>query len=237
MEKPTHRKSAIKGPVPEGGSDMIDPGESRLVEMARAGDQDAFGQLYQRSLPQIRAVGCEIFRGPGSELDLEDFCSDVCLLGLKYVNSFRGDCRFSTWIVRVAKHRSLAILQRRGQLKNGDGRLVYRGPEMPDERWENQCFAAKDRRLEAAAARSEVHRLIEVISPQYRELVRLHHLEGFTETEISRETGISVSAVRGRLSRAMVQLRKKVEKDADRNTLKICLTIQRDILREGEFSE
>ena len=46
---------------------MIDPGESRLVEMARAGDQDAFGQLYQRSLPQIRAVGCEIFRGPGSD--------------------------------------------------------------------------------------------------------------------------------------------------------------------------
>ena len=108
---------------------------------------------------------------------------------------------------------------------------------MPDEQWENQCFAAKDRRLEAATARSEVHRLIEIISPQYRELVQLHHLEGFTETEIAARTGLSVAAVRGRLSRAMVQLRKKVEKGANRNALKICLTIQSDILREGEFSE
>ena len=216
---------------------MIDPGESQLVEMARAGDQDAFGQLYQRSLPQIRAVGCEIFRGPGSESDLEDFCSDVWLLGLKYLGSFRGDCMFTTWIVRVAKNKAFAILQRRGQPKNGDDRLVYQGPEMPDEQWESECFPAKDRRLEAATARRDVGRLIEIISPQHRELVRLRHLDGFTETEIAARTGLSVAAVRSRLSRAMVQLRKKVEKGANRNARKICLTIQSEILREGEFSE
>ena len=128
-------------------------------------------------------------------------------------------------------------LKRRRQPKNGDERLVYQSPEMPDGQWENQYFAAKDRRLEAVPARSEVHRLIDIISPQYRELVRLHHLQGFTETEIATETGLSVSAVRGRLSRAMVQLRKKVEKGANRNALRICLTIQSDIVREGEFSE
>ena len=97
------------------GNEFSNPGESRLVEMARAGDQDAFGQLYQRSLPQIRAVGCEIFRGPGSESDLEDFCSDVWLLGLKYLGSFRGDCRFTTWIVRVAKNKAFAILREEGK--------------------------------------------------------------------------------------------------------------------------
>src|ERR1700679_4129239 len=132
--------------------------------MARAGDQDAFGQLYQRSLRQIRAVGCEIFRGPGSESDLEDFCSDVCLLGLKYLGSFRGDCSFTTWIVQVAKHKALAILQRRRQSKNGDGRLVYQSPEMPDEQWENQCFAAKQR--DTAAAKFDIERLVRVLSPQ-----------------------------------------------------------------------
>ena len=219
------------------GNEFSNPRARRLVDLARAGDQDAFGQLYQQSLPQIRAVGCAIFRGTGSESDLEDFSSDVCLLGLKYLGSFRGDCSFTTWIVQVARHKALAVLQRRGQLKNGDRRLVYQGPEIPDEQWENQYFAANDRRLEAVPARSEVHRLIEIISPQYRELVQLHHLEGYTETEIAERTGLSVSAVRGRLSRAMVQLRKKVEKSANRNALKISLTIQSEILREGEFSE
>jgi RNA polymerase sigma-70 factor, ECF subfamily len=217
---------------------VIDPGESQLVEMARAGDQDAFGQLYQQSLPRIKAVGCEILRGPGSEPGLEDFCSDVWMLGLKYVNSFRGECSFTTWIVRVAKHKALAILQRRRQPKNGDGRLVYQRPEMSEEQWERECCRhAEDKRLEAATARRDVVRLMEIISPQHRELVRLHHLDGFTETEIAERTGLSVSAVRGRLSRAMVQLRKKVEKGANRNAPKISLTIQGIILREGESSE
>jgi len=206
--------------------------------MARAGDQDAFGQLYRKSRSQIRAVGCEIFRGPGLEADLEDFCSDVWMLGLKYVNSFRGECSFTTWIVRVAKHKALAILQRRGQSKNGDGWLVYQSPEMPDEQWERECCRhAEDKRLEAATARRDVVRLMEIISPQHRELVRLHHLDGFTETEIAARTGLSVAAVRGRISRAMVQLRKKVEKGANRNAPKISLTIQGVILREGETSE
>jgi RNA polymerase sigma-70 factor (ECF subfamily) len=216
---------------------VIDPCERRLVEMALAGDQDAFGQLYQRSLPQIKDVWYDISRNVGSEHDIDDFCQSVWLLALKIFNSFREDGSFTAWIVQIAVHRGLAILKRRGQPMNGDGRLVYQSPEMPDEQWENQCFAAKDRRQEAAAARSEVHRLIDIISPQYRELVQLHHLEGYTETEIANETGLSVSAVRGRLSRAMVQLRKKVEKGANRNALKISLTIQGIILREGESSE
>ena len=47
------------------------------------------------------------------EENVEDFCSDVWLLALKYLGSFRGDCMFSTWIIRIAIHKALAILQRR----------------------------------------------------------------------------------------------------------------------------
>jgi RNA polymerase sigma-70 factor, ECF subfamily len=216
---------------------MTDPGEKQLVDLARAGDQDAFAGLYKQSRPQIEAVGREIFRGPGSRSDLEDFCSDVWMLGLRYLSGFRGDCAFSTWILRIAKHRSLAILQRRAQPKNGDDWLVYQGYDTSDEQWESECSAGEDRRLEAAAAKSEVDRLMKIISPQYRELVQLHHMEGFTETEIAKKTGLSVSAIRARLSRAMAQLRKKVEKDANRNAHKISLTVQRVILREGGSSE
>jgi RNA polymerase sigma-70 factor, ECF subfamily len=186
--------------------------ESELVDLARAGDQDAFGELYRDGLPQIRAVGCEVFRGAGHEADLDDFCSDVWLLALKYLSSFRGHCKFSTWIVRIAKHRAIAIMQRRAQQKNGDDRLVYQGRDMSDEEWEQECSASEDRRLDAAAAKSDVVELMQFLRPEHREMVRLYHLDGFSETEIARKTGLSVQAVRGRLSRAMVQLRKKLKK-------------------------
>ena len=203
---------------------MIDQGQSRLVDLARAGDQDAFGELYRDGLPQIKAVGCEVFRGAGHEVDLEDFCSDVWLLALKYLSSFRGDCKFSTWIVRIARHRAIAIMQRRAQQKNGDQRLVYQGRDMSDEEWEQECSAEEDRRLDAAAAKSDVVELMRCLHPGHRELVQLYHLDGLTESEIAGRKGLSVHAVRGRLSRAMVQLRKKVEKGANRNGTEISLT-------------
>ena len=216
---------------------MTDPGEKQLVDLARTGDQDAFAELFRQSRPQIKAVGREIFRSPGSEAELEDFCSDVYLLGLRYLSSFRGECLFSTWIVQIAKHRASAILQRRSQPKNGDGQLVYQGRDMSDEEWEQECSAGEDRRMDAAAAKSDVVQLMDRLRPKYRELVRLYHMEGFTESEIAGREGLSVHAVRGRLSRAMVHLRKKVEKGANRNGTEISLTIQKPIFQEGDASE
>jgi RNA polymerase sigma-70 factor, ECF subfamily len=197
---------------------MTDPGEKQLVDLARAGDQDAFTELFLESRSQIEAVGREILRSRGLEADLEDFCSDVWLLALKYLGSFRGDCMFSTWIVQIARHRVLAILQRRAQPKNGDRRLVYQRCETADEQWEKECSAAEDRRLVAATASTDIGRLMETLSPEYRELVRLRHLDGLTTTEIASRKGLSIVVVRGRLSRAMVQLRKKVEKGACTST-------------------
>jgi RNA polymerase sigma factor (sigma-70 family) len=78
--------------------------------------------------------------------------------------------------------------------------------------------------LEAVAARSDVADLIQILRPGQRQLVQLYHLDGFSESEIASRTGLSVYAVRGRLSRAMVQLRKKVEKCADRNGTEFSLT-------------
>jgi RNA polymerase sigma factor (sigma-70 family) len=136
----------------------------------------------------------------------------VWILGLKYLGSFRGECKFSTWIVQIARHKALAIQQRRTQLKNGDGRLAYRGCETSDEQWEGECSAAEDKRLVATTASTDIGRLMETLSPEHREFVQLHHIEGLTESEIASRKGLSIVVVRGRLSRAMVHLRKKVEK-------------------------
>ena len=152
---------------------LVNPGTSHLVDLALAGDQEAFAELYLDSLPRIRAVGWELLRGPGSESDVEDFCSDVYLLALKYLGSFRGECKFSTWIVRIARHKALAMLQRRAQQKNGDNQLVSQGCETSDEQWESECSVAEDRRLSAATAANDIDRLMETLSPEYRELVQL----------------------------------------------------------------
>ena len=203
---------------------MTDREEKRLVDLAGAGDQDALAELFHASRSQIDAVGSGIFRGPDAKQSLEDFRGDVWLLALKYLGSFRGESKFSTWILQIARHKALAIVTQRAQPKNGDAWLVQQGPETSDEQWESQCSAVDDRRLRAATASTDVNRLMETLSPQNRMLVQLHHLDGFTETEIAAKMGLSIPAVRVRLSRVLVQLRKKVEKGAYRNGTDFSLT-------------
>jgi RNA polymerase sigma-70 factor (ECF subfamily) len=192
--------------------------EADLTAAARAGNQDALADLFRESRPQIEAVGSEVFRGPGSKENLEDFCSDVWLLAIRFLGNFRADCSFTTWIVKIARHRALAILTKRAQPKNGDRRLVYQSCETSDQQWENEYSAAEDGRLGAATASMDIERLLETLCPGQRELVQLHHLDGLTETEIADRTGLTVRVVRGRLWRVMVELRKKVEKGAYRNS-------------------
>ena len=102
--------------------------------------------------------------------------------------------------------------------------LFTRAVKTSDEQWESECSAAEDRRLGAATATTDIGRLMETLSPEHRELVQLHHLDGLTESEIARRKGLSIVVVRGRLSRAMVQLRKKSSKGAYRNGTEFSLT-------------
>ena len=56
----------------------------------------------------------------------------------------------------------------------------------------------------------EVYRAIEMLPPDYREAVVLHHLEGFTVRELAEVTGCSVGTAAARLSRARALMRERL---------------------------
>lgn len=59
--------------------------------------------------------------------------------------------------------------------------------------------------------RSLVMLAVFALPPQYREIVRLHYLEGRSLSQIEKEQGISVSTARMRLYRARLRLAKKLK--------------------------
>src|SRR5262249_25594300 len=86
------------------GDDM----ETDLVSLARAGDQEAYGELvapYQRELQ----VHC--YRILGSLQDAEDVLQETLLSAWRGLGDFEGRSSVRTWLYRIATNRSLDALR------------------------------------------------------------------------------------------------------------------------------
>jgi RNA polymerase sigma-70 factor, ECF subfamily len=133
----------------------------------------------------------------------EDVAQIVMLKVSEGLRGFRGEASLSTWIYRVATNAAL-------------DRLRARGPEAAqDTRPEDDAEVPADAQApstEATAIRAEmsacIRAFVEALPENYRTVMVLAEIEGFTNAEIAEILGIGVGAVKIRLHRARAALRK-----------------------------
>lgn len=126
--------------------------------------------------------------------DAEDAVQDVFT---KYMNTsprFTDDEHERAWLVRVTVNRCHDML-RRGKVREHDS--LDDISEIPDEE-ENS---------------SGVLQAVFALPEKYKTAITLHYLEGFSVEEISSMLGISLSAVKMRLSRGREILKDLLDKE------------------------
>ena len=98
------------GPDPQGSSGRVDPGhqaglDSRivaLVELAKAGDSEAFGQLYEHYVGQVYRY---LYYRVGSVSLAEDLTSETFLRALRRLDSFTWQGKdFGAWLTTIARN-------------------------------------------------------------------------------------------------------------------------------------
>ena len=147
----------------------------------------------------VRSVALKYVR---NEADAEDVTQDAMLLAHRYRDSFRGDSRYSTWLYRVTATAALMFLRKQRRLArelpsshatDDDGTpLLERRASESDVRAEVIARAELDHIAEAVAA----------LGAKYPVVFWKRYGEGRTETEIAKELGISVAAVKTRAFRS-----------------------------------
>jgi RNA polymerase sigma factor (sigma-70 family) len=75
-----------------------------LVDLARAGDEEAFRQLLE---PYRRELEVHCYRMLGSFTDAEDAMQEVLLAAWQGMNGFEGRSSIRTWLYRIATTRCL----------------------------------------------------------------------------------------------------------------------------------
>jgi RNA polymerase sigma-70 factor (ECF subfamily) len=175
---------------------------------AYASSQEGSMQTPERSeadLDRTRAYVRSIaMKYVHNEQDADDVTQDAMLLAHRYRHAFRGDSRYSTWLYRVTATAALMFLRKQRRLSR---EIPASGAGATDEDstpWLERVAAPTDLRAEVIA-RADLGLVAEAVAKlgaKYPAVFWKRYGEGRTETEIAKELGVSVAAVKTRAFRA-----------------------------------
>jgi RNA polymerase sigma-70 factor, ECF subfamily len=184
--------------------DPTEMSEAALVSMAKLGDSDAFVELSKLHSDRILRTTYRITR---NWHDAEDALQDAMLRAFSHLKDFQEKSSFATWLTRIAINSALMVLRK----KRGCYETPFDGvDDFGDnyERWEVKSPAENPESRLARKEREELLRHAILRLPQVlREVIELQQAGGYRAREIAQALGISVPAVKSRLSRARLTLR------------------------------
>ena len=178
--------------------------DEALVSTAKSGDANAFVELSKRHSNRVLLTTYRITR---NWQDAEDALQDSLLKAFSHLNGFQQKSSFATWLTRIAINSALMILRK----KRVCVEVSIDGSDDPDdkyERWEARSLTEDPESRFARSEREELLRdAILRLPPVCREVVELRQARDYSAREIAQTLGISVAAVKSRLSRARLTLR------------------------------
>ena len=189
------------------GEDISD---EELVRHVREGDTEQFEFLVKRYASKVYGLAMRMTRNPP---DAEDAVQEAFFLVYTKLSSFRGESAFGTWLYKVALNSIYMKLRKRKHAaeENIDDYL----PKF-DEHGMMQGMARKfseNPEGEAIRQQSEtaVREAIEKLPAEYKIVLIARDIDDLSSEETAEALGLTVAAVKSRLHRARLFLRKHLE--------------------------
>ncbi|HEX4320564.1 MAG TPA: sigma-70 family RNA polymerase sigma factor [Acidobacteriaceae bacterium] len=179
---------------------------SAAIARILAGEVQLFHELIR---PVERAVFVMLYSLLRNETDAEDVAQETFIKIYRNLQSFRGDAKFSTWALSIARNEGLAWLRKRASRpeeplepvvddSSGDftPALLTDWREIPPEA------------LERKELQEYLCRAILDLPPIYRDVVQLRDIDELDVQETANMLGITPGSVKVRLHRARTMLQK-----------------------------
>ena len=141
------------------------------------------------------------------EAEAEEVTQSVMLKVNEGLSRFRGDSSVSTWIYRIATNTAMDKLRQEAIQPLSDAGYEFDDDDLPP--------AARGPSVETTAIREEmsacISEFVARLPENYKAVMVLSELEGFTNGEIAAILGVTLDTVKIRLHRAREKLRKDLE--------------------------
>ncbi len=159
--------------------------DAELVAAVHAGENGAFGVLYERYRHRIHAFCRRMVRDNALA---EDIAQDTFVKARMSLASLHAAASVRTWLFRIARNEALMKLRASSPLPSADD-------EPLDTSTPLDVLITMERQ-------DAVRRLLDMLRPQYREVLVLREYEEMSYEEIAAVTATSVPSVKSRIFKA-----------------------------------
>lgn len=181
--------------------------EPALIAAILAGDREKFHDLIRPYERQLYLTALALLK---NEAEAEDAVQEAVLRAYRKLASFRGDSKFSTWLIAIT------LNEARARLRKVQHALTDSLDDQPSESGDYTPAALTDWRevplemLERQEVKTLIHDAVAQLPDTFREVVILRDMEELSVNETAEALGISLSLVKVRLHRARLLLQKKL---------------------------
>lgn len=179
-----------------------EPSDATLLQQHIDGDKQAFSILVERHRRllwrAIRQVGITC------EEEGHEVLQEALLKIHRHAPRWEGDAKVGTWLFTITRNTALTHL--RAQSRRG----------MPDSvEFEERLrtIATKGWREDATVLRVDLHRFLERVAEELKEVLLLTCVQGLSEAEVGERLGIPVGTVKSRKSRARRAMRALLQEE------------------------
>jgi RNA polymerase sigma factor (sigma-70 family) len=181
--------------------------DSQLVALYQTGNEEAFDMLLLRHKSRIYTA---IYMIVKDRYEAEDLLQDTFI---KAVNTIKGgryneEGKFLPWISRIAHNLAIDRFRRNKRYPEvvlEDGSRVFDSMQFSEESFESKQLLRD--------TRSRIRDLIKELPAEQKEVLIMRHYLEMSFQEIADRTGVSINTALGRMRYALINLRKKMNKN------------------------
>lgn len=176
--------------------------EQEIIRLAQRGDLSAFEAIVKRHEGMMYNMA---FRITGNAEDASEVVQDAFVSAYRCLTSFEGRSRLSTWLYTITLNAA------RNRLTQSRSRVAREAYSLDDPPADGKGSALHEpasgepsalARLEAKELRQMVQDCLSRLEEEFRTVIVLRDVQGFSYAEIGSMLGIADGTVKSRISRA-----------------------------------
>ena len=185
-------------------------GDAALVEALRREDPEAPELLVETYGDRVYRLALRI---TGSNEDAEEVAQDALWTAARKISTFKGEAAFGSWLYRIAANAAYQKLRAR-KAKAHEIAMDDVLPAFDDAGRHFEPMADWSDRVDEQALQGELRQVlgaaIDELPPDYRTALVMHDVEGLSNPDIAEALGISLPAVKSRVHRSRLFVRKQL---------------------------
>jgi RNA polymerase sigma-70 factor (ECF subfamily) len=182
--------------------------DQELIVEFQKGNQQSFEELISRYSSKVFSLASRLTRNVE---DAEEVLQDVFVTVHRKIGGFEGKSSFSSWLYRVTMNAAFMKLRKRKQDQTVPlEELVQQAHVVP------ALQSPEHAHVDSLSIRNEMLQALETairkLPDDYRPVFILRDVDGLTSREVSRILDLTVPAVKSRLHRSRLMLRRRLNR-------------------------